>query len=218
MDPDFWHRRWERGETGWHRDEIDRHLRELWPRLGLAAETKVLVPLCGKTLDLLWLAAQGHGVLGVELSWLAVDTFFAENGLTPEVTEDPPFRRYRADEIELLCGDFFALGPRHLAGVAAVYDRAALIALPPDLRIRYAVHMDALLPVQVPRLLITLEYDQAQMAGPPFAVHPDEVEALFSPRHRILPLADLDVLDESPGLRARGVSALKERVYRLEPA
>lgn len=218
MDPDFWHRRWERGEIGWHRDEIDRHLRDLWPGLGLAAETRVLVPLCGKTLDLLWLAAQGHGVLGVELSRLAVDTFFGENGLTPEVTEDPPFRRYRADEIELLCGDFFALEPRHLAGVAAVYDRAALIALPPELRIRYAIHMDALLPVQVPRLLITLEYDQTQMAGPPFAVHPDEVQALFSPRHRILSLADLDVLDESPGLRARGVSALKERVYRLEPA
>ncbi len=218
MDPDFWHRRWERGETGWHRDEIDRHLRELWPRLGLAAETKVLVPLCGKTLDLLWLAGQGHSVLGVELSRLAVDGFFAENGLVPEVTDDPPFRRYLTDEIELLCGDFFALGPRHLAGVAAVYDRAALIALPPELRIRYAVHMEALLPVQVPRLLITLEYDQTQMAGPPFAVHPEEVEALFSARHRIQPLADLDVLDESPGLRARGVSALKERVYRLEPA
>ena len=103
-------------------------------------------------------------------------------------------------------------------GCGAVYDRAALIALPPPLRERYAAHLDALLPIAIPRLLITLEYDQTQMAGPPFAVHPDEVEALFSPRHRILPLAELDVLDASPGLRARGVSALKERVYRLEPA
>lgn len=218
MDPDFWHRRWEHGETGWHRDRIDRHLLDLWPGLGLATETRVLVPLCGKTLDLLWLAAQGHGVLGVELSRLAVDSFFAENGLTPEVTDDPPFRRYRADEIELLCGDFFALEPRHVAGVSAVYDRAALIALPPQLRVRYAAHTDTLLKVQVPRLLITLEYDQTQMAGPPFAVHAEEVAALFSARHRIRPLADLDVLDESPGLRARGVSALKERVYLLEAA
>jgi thiopurine S-methyltransferase len=217
MDPDFWHRRWERGETGWHQREIDRHLCILWPQLGLAAGTKVFVPLCGKTLDLLWLASQGHRVLGVELSRLAVDTFFAENGLTPEVTEEPPFRRSRADEIELQCGDFFALDARHLADVAAVYDRAALIALPPEGRRRYAARLDVLLPVQVPRLLITLEYDQTRMPGPPFAVQPDEVEALFSARHRILPLAELDVLDEWPRLRALGASEVIERVYRLDP-
>jgi thiopurine S-methyltransferase len=217
MNPDFWHNRWQRGETGWHQGEIDRHLRELWPGLGLAAGTRVLVPLCGKTLDLLWLAGQGHRVLGVELSRLGVESFFAENGLTPEATDDRPFRRYRVDEIELLCGDFFDLEPRHLDDVGAVYDRAALIALPPGLRARYAAHLDALLPVAVPRLLITLEYDQERMAGPPFAVHPEEVRALFSPRHRISQLAGLDALDQSPGLRARGLEALTERVYRLAP-
>ena len=217
MNPDFWHRRWERGETGWHQGEIDRHLRTLWPPLGLAAGATVFVPLCGKTLDLLWLASQGHRVLGVELSRLAVDTFFAENGLTPEVTEEPPFRRSRADEIDLLCGDFFALETRHLAAVAAVYDRAALIALPPELRTRYAAHLDAILPSQVPRLLITLEYDQTRMAGPPFAVHPDEIDELFSRHHRIQTLAELDVLDDWPRLRALGVLEVKERVYRLEP-
>jgi thiopurine S-methyltransferase len=217
MNPEFWHRRWERGETAWHQDEIDRHLRALWPQLGLAAKSRIFVPLCGKSLDMLWLAGQGHRVLGIELSRLAVETFFAENGLTPKVTEEPPFRHYRADEIELLCGDFFDLESRHLADVAAVYDRAALIALPQELRARYAARLDVLLPAQVPRLLIALEYDQAQMAGPPFAVHPDEVEALFSSRHRIALLAELDVLEESPRLRARGVSAIKEHAYLLKP-
>jgi thiopurine S-methyltransferase len=156
-------------------------------------------------------------VLGVELSGLAVDAFFAENRLTPQVTEEPPFRRSRVDEIDLLCGDFFALESSHLTDVAAVYDRAALIALPPELRGRYAAHLDAILPLQVPRLLITMEYDQTRMAGPPFAVHPDEVERLFSRHHRVQALTELDVLDDWPRLRALGVLEVKERVYRLEP-
>lgn len=218
MDPNFWLRRWERGETGWHLDAINAHLQTLWPELRLAPDTRVLVPLCGKSLDLLWLAAQGHEVLGVELSRLAVESFFADQGLTPTVTDEPPFRRYRVDELTLLCGDFFDLNPDRLAGVGAVYDRASLIALPPDMRQRYATHLDRVLTVAVPRLLITLEYDQSLASGPPFAVHPAEVEALFSPAHRVVHLAAIDALESSPGLRARGLTKIQERVYRLEPA
>jgi len=217
MDPEFWHQRWQRGETGWHQAEINSHLRELWPRMGIPPGSRVLVPLCGKTLDLLWLAGQGHRVLGVELSRLAVDTFFAENGLGPAVTEEPPFTRHRVDEIEILCGDFFHLTPDHLGAIDAVYDRASLIALPPESRQRYATHLDALLPTAVPRLLITLEYDQTQMAGPPFAVHQPEVESLFSGTHRVEPIAALELIDESPRFRERGLDRLVERVYRLDP-
>ncbi len=217
MDPDFWLERWRRGETGWHRGEINAHLREDWPRLGIEPHTRVFVPLCGKTLDLLWLASQAHRVLGVELSRLAVDAFFNDTGLSPTVSEEPPFSRHRVDEIELLCGDFFELRAHHLEGVAAVYDRASLIALPPALRTRYAIHLDALLPAAVPRLLITLEYDQDAMSGPPFAVHPDEVEALFGDRHRVTPLTALDVIDDSPRFRERGLIRMVERIYRLDP-
>jgi thiopurine S-methyltransferase len=217
MDPDFWLERWRRGETGWHRGEINAHLREVWPRLGIEPHARVFVPLCGKTPDLLWLASQGHRVLGVELSRLAVDAFFKDNGLSPRISEEPPFSRHRIDEIELLCGDYFELQPYHLAGVAAVYDRASLIALPPPLRARYAIYLDALLPAAVPRLLITLEYDQDAMAGPPFAVQPDEVEALFRARHRVTPVAALDVIDDSPRFRERGLTRMVERVYRLDP-
>lgn len=218
MDSDFWLARWERGETGWHQDDTNPDLRALWPGLGLPSAARVFVPLCGKSLDLLWLAAQGHEVLGVELSRRAVEAFFAENGLTPETADEPPFRRYCADELCILCGDYFDLEPRHLVGVGAVYDRASLIALPPALRQRYAAHLDGLLPTRVPRLLIALEYDQDLMSGPPFAVHPQEVQALFAPAHRSVQLAERDVLAESPGLRARGLRALVERVYRLDPA
>ena len=218
MDPEFWLERWQRGETGWHQEEINCHLREYWPQMQAAAGTRVLVPLCGKTLDLLWLASRGDRVLGVEISRLAVEAFFEENGLNPSLTEEAPFVRYRVDELEILCGDFFQLSAAHLEAVGAVYDRASLIALPPALRQRYATHLDGILPTRVPRLLITLEYDQRLMSGPPFSVHRDEVDALFSGRHRITPLAGFDVLDESPRFRARGLTQLVERVYRLDPA
>jgi len=217
MNPEFWHQRWQRGETGWHEGEINTHLRELWPQMRISPGARVLVPLCGKTLDLLWLASQGHRVLGVELSPLAVEAFFAENGLSPEITQDPPFTRHRVDEIEILCGDLFHLAPGKLGSVDAVYDRASLIALPPELRQSYAAHLETLFPTAVPRLLITLEYDQTEMPGPPFAVHPPEVESLFSGSHQVKPVAALDLIDESPRFRERGLSRLEERVYRLEP-
>jgi thiopurine S-methyltransferase len=215
MQPEFWHERWQRGETGWHLPEINLHLQEHWPRIGVAGP--VLVPLCGKTLDLLWLAGQGHRVLGVEISTVAVEALFRDNGLTPVVTDEPPFQRYRVDEIEVLCGDFFALDPAEVGEVAAVYDRASLIALPPDLRPRYVEHLTGLLHPKTRVLLITLNYNQAEMAGPPFSVQDAEVRALFETRFDVCRLAEQDVLGESPGLRSRGVTSLLERVYALNP-
>ncbi len=217
MTPDYWLERWQRGETGWHLPEINRHLREFWPRLGLPSDLLVFVPLCGKTLDLLWLMSRGHRVLGVEISQLAVEEFFAAHGLTPQVTDEPPLRRYRVDELTLLCGDFFALTPAHLQEVGAVYDRASLIALPPDLRSRYAEHFKTLVPITASSLLITLDYEQDRMAGPPFAVHRAEVEDLFAERYAITELAAFDALDDSPNFRQRGLSALVEQVWRLDP-
>jgi thiopurine S-methyltransferase len=217
MQPQFWHERWQRGETGWHLNEINLHLQGHWPRLDAQASGRVLVPLCGKTLDLLWLAGQGHRVLGVELSPIAVEALFREQGLTPQVMEEPPFRRYRVDELEVLCGDFFDLDLAHLGVVDAVYDRASLIALPPDLRPRYAERIKALIHGRTRILLITLDYDQAEMGGPPFSVQGPEVEALFGDRFDIRPLAAVDALAESPAIRARGVTRLMERVYALQP-
>ena len=217
MDPVFWLERWQRGETGWHRDEINRHLLECWPQLGVPVGTRVFVPLCGKTLDLLWLAGRGDRVLGVELSHVAVEGFFADQGLSPTVTEVSGFVRYRVDEIEIWCGDFFDLTPALLGDIGAVYDRAALIALPPAQRARYAAHLDRLVTTRVPRLLITLEYDQTRRPGPPFCVAASELEQLFGKHHQLSELARIDVLPESPGFQQHGVTELVERVYRLDP-
>lgn len=217
MTPDFWLERWRRGETGWHLNEINLHLQTFWPRLELPAATRVFVPLCGRTLDMLWLAGRGHRVVGVELSELGVRAFFEEQGLTPVILDKPPFRQYQVDELTLLCGDFFQLTPAHLAGVGAVYDRASLIALPPAMRPRYASHFKRIVPAGASGLLITLDYAQAEMAGPPFAVSQDEVIQLFGDRFRIDPWARLDILDESPNFRQRGLSAVSEEVFRLAP-
>jgi thiopurine S-methyltransferase len=228
MTPDFWHTRWQRGEIGWHLDGINRHLAQYWPELTLSQKGRVFVPLCGKSLDILWLAARGYGVLGVELSAVAVRQFFQDNGLDvqAQALAPLPFSRWAMDEVELLCGDFFDLTPALLlgpngAGVDAVYDRASLIALPPAMRPGYASHLTDLLRAArapdgvVESLLISLEYDQGRMSGPPFAVSEAEVRSLFEPGFSVERIASFDVLSEHPKFVARGLDALREQVYRL---
>lgn len=215
MDPDFWHQRWREGRIGFHQDKPTPLLLEHWPVLELAPGSQVFVPLAGKSLDLAWLAAQGHRVLGVELSPLAVAQFFAEHGLTPQVHDSRYGRHYRAGEIELICGDVFGLDADVLADCAAVYDRAALIALPPPLRRRYVHELHALLPAGCRGLLITLEYPQHEKQGPPFAVPETEVRDLYDRDWRVETLERRGILAQQPGFVAEGVSALEAAVYRL---
>ena len=217
MKPDFWHERWQRNEIGFHQQEINAHLQDYWARLAVPAGGLVFVPLCGKSRDLLWLRARGHAVLGVEISPIAVRDFFIENALTPQVTRQGAFERYEADGLVVLCGDFFDLTPELLQAVAGVYDRAALIALPPELRTRYAGHSAAILPAATATLLVTMEYAQNEMNGPPFAVREDEVRRLYDKRYAVTSLLSKDILAENPRFRERGLSALSEKVYRLAP-
>lgn len=215
MEPSFWHERWERAEIGFHQQTINVHLQQFWNRLELGAGQRVFVPLCGKSHDLLWLAGEGHPVTGVEISPLAVETFFVENGLTPQRWRDGAFEVWEADEIRILLGDFFALEPRHVADCAGVYDRASLIALPSAMRQQYARHLPAILSPNAPVLLVTLEYDQTAMAGPPFSVGEEEVRALYAPTHAVELLVIRDALAEASRWRERGLTWLLEKGYRL---
>jgi thiopurine S-methyltransferase len=214
MEPHFWHARWESGQIGWHIEDVNPLLVSHWPRLAAEPGATVFVPLCGKSRDLAWLAGQGHRVLGVEINELAVRSFFDEQGLRPWVREEGAFVRYGAGEIEILCGDVFELGVGELAQARYVYDRAALIAFPPEMRSRYAAHLRAHLAAQVDMLLITIEYDQATMAGPPFSVTPSEITALYGDELALHCLDDFEGL-ASEHLRARGLERLHERVTRL---
>ena len=191
-------------------------LQKYWPALGLPADSQILVPLAGKSLDMLWLAAQGHRVLGVELSEVAVEQFFGENGLLPEKRDLPFGVSYRCNNIELICGDIFAITPEVFAGCQGVYDRAALIALPPTMRAQYVQQVYAQLPRSYRGMLITLDYPQQQMDGPPFSVPDTEVQALMAAHSEALVLDQRAILDKEPKFSERGVTRLDTLLYRLQ--
>ena len=215
MKKDFWLERWERDEIGFHQNELNPHLCKFWPELDLAIGSRVFVPLCGKSQDMLWLRERGHQILGVELSAIAVQAFFKENGYTPEHITSGKFNRCEADGTRILCGDFFDLSRDDMANVSAVYDRASLIALPPEMRIRYVRHLASILPPATQILLIAVDYPQTEMQGPPFSVSSGEVEALYREYAKVRPLAHLDVLAQNPRFQERGLSRMRENIFML---
>jgi thiopurine S-methyltransferase len=215
LQPEFWHERWRMGQTGFHQSAVDRNLRQFWPDLGLAIDSRVFVPLCGKSLDLLWLCERGHSVTGVELSTVALESFCMEHGIPAKRQTGDDFDVYEAPKLQLFRGDFFALTPELLGPIPAVYDRAALISWAPEQRATYVKHITALTNPGTQTLLVTLEYSQEQMKGPPFTVGADEVDRLYAPHHEIRALSRQDVLANEPRLRSRGLSQLHEVCYRL---
>lgn len=215
MEHKFWLERWEKGDIGFHRDVVHPALDEHWTALGVPPRSRVLVPLCGATPDMAWLAGQGHEVIGVELSQLALERFLTTHRVRHITMEEPGFRTYLGGRYQLWCGDFFALPDDVFASADAVYDRASLVALPPDLRRRYAAHLAGRLSPGTKMLLVTLAYDPAQMNGPPFSVPDDEVETLFAPHFAIDVKARTNALADNDGLRKRGLSELTETVFAL---
>jgi thiopurine S-methyltransferase len=215
VQPDFWHDRWRTAQIGFHRSSVDDNLIQHWRDLSLPKAARVLVPLCGKSLDLLWLRDQGHAVVGIELSDIALQAFFMENSVAARRRALPHFDHYEAENLECYRGDLFELTPERLGEVAAVYDRASLVSWAPEQRGRYVEHLWALTGTGTQTLLVTLEYPQAQMKGPPFSVDSEEVHRLYSRHHSIHEMGRRDVLGSDARLRARGVSSLIEVCYRI---
>lgn len=215
MDKAFWTERWQRRDIGFHQPHIHDQLKKLWPTLGLAFGSTVFVPLAGKSRDMVWLATQGHHVVGVELSDVAVREFFQEGGQTPEIRSNGPFDVFSAGPFSLYRGDFFEISPDALKDVAAVYDRAALIALTPAMRVRYANKLTNVVPRDAVLFLIALDYPEHEISGPPFAVTREEVERLYGDTFNIEVLEARDGLAASSNLSRRGVSRLLETAYLL---
>ena len=215
MDADFWHERWEQGQTAFDQQVPHRWLDEHWSELGVAADATVFVPLCGKTVDMVWLAEQGHRVIGVELSPIAVADFFDGLGVEPEVRTERTFTISSSGPYELWCGDLFDLTADDLATVDAVYDRASMVALPPDMRGRFVDHLTSTLPARAPVFLVAFDYDQNEMDGPPHSVPRAEVEDRFLPAFSLTPVADVSVIDKAAPMRERGLTELRETLVIL---
>jgi len=189
MDRDFWLQKWQIKQIGFHRSQPHSRLLQFVDRLELSQGDTIFVPLCGKSIDIHWLLAQGYKVVGVELSEIAVTELFEELGLEPEITSHGQLKVYQSGELKVYQGDFFELQQSDLTEVKAVYDRAALVALPPEMRVQYAQHMRQIIP-QATQLIITFDYDVAMLAGPPFCVPAEEVEGLYSQQYNLELLLD----------------------------
>jgi thiopurine S-methyltransferase len=225
MDPDFWHERWRTRQVGFHQPAPHPFLERWWPSLGVPPGTRVYVPLCGKSLDMVWLAVRGYLVVGSELSAVAVAEFFGEHPPNGDAAADSPrhgtieergvFQVHRRGAYELWQGDALQLKPALLGPVQAAYDRAALVALPPSMRETYVQNFAQLMPRGSRTLLVAFEYAQHVKAGPPFSVEPDEVSRLYSAAFRVEQLERIDIIGESPKFAAAGLSALYEVAYAL---
>lgn len=212
MEANFWHAKWEKGEIAFHQDEVNPLLLEHFGALSLPTGSRVFVPLCGKTRDIRWLLEAGYRVAGAELSRVAVEQLFADMGLEPGISQVGPLTRFAAENIDIYSGDIFELTGSELGQIDAVYDRAALVALPAAMRQRYVDHLVAITG-RARQLLVAYEYDQSLQDGPPFAVGADEVRRLYGRHYEPALLASTEV---AGGLR--GKCPATEHVWLLRPA
>lgn len=171
----LWLERWENGEIGFNQAEVNPFMVKYFSSLGLEKETRVLVPLCGKTIDISWLLAQGYEVVGIELSEQATVELFQELGVEPTVSMAGELMLYSADNIRIFVGDIFKVNAQMLGKIDAIYDRAALVALTTELRIDYANHLINVTS-NAPQLLLCFEYDQSLMNRSPYSVDEAEVK------------------------------------------
>lgn len=216
MQTEFWFNVWENGQLNFHHDKTNPFLMKYWPQLGINAGEAAFVPLCGKSVDMVWLAEQGHPVIGVELSPLAAEAFFDENGIDATVQTSEPFSIWQGGNIDLHVGNFFDLTADQLQTVRGVFDRAAIVALPEAMRRDYAQHLGETLTAGAKILLFALEYEQAQKPGPPHSVPAAEIERIFSPYFTIEKLEQRELIHKAPGMQRAGLTSFEQHIYLLE--
>ncbi len=211
-----WLEFWENNEINWHSDVVTQELEEYLGLLKLEPSDKVFFPLCGKSLDMIYMLNQGFSIIGVELSEIGIKQFFHENELDFTITQVDEFDLYSAKNIEIYCGDFFSLSPKHLCDVKAVFDRKSLIALDQNLRQKYVKHLNDIISLGVRVLLIILHYPQHQMSGPPFSVQKSEVESLFSMAFKYQELKSFQDIENRSKLMNAGVDYIENAAYCLQ--
>ena len=211
-----WLEFWANNETNWHSDVVTQELEKYLGLLKLESGDTVFVPLCGKSLDMIYMLNRGFSVIGVEVSEIGIKQFFHENGLDFTISQVGEFDLYSAKNIEIYCGDFFSLTSKHLCGVKAVFDRKSLIALDRNLRQKYVKHLNDIISLGVRILLITLHYPKHQMSGPPFSVDKSEVESLFSMAFNYQELKPFQDIENGLKLVRSGVDYIENAAYCLQ--
>lgn len=216
-DNERWQQSWRDREIAFHQNVVNPHLVKFWQNLRLTAADRVFVPLCGKSLDLRWLADQGHTVVGVELSPLAVRAFFKENKMQPARQKLGKFTRWEHGRISILCGDFFQLSAADLGEIAAVFDRASLTALPDEIRGAYIAHLKKILPASCKMLLLTTEEpEEGETQGQPFAIA-DEIASLYTNAFDIQLSHVESIFEPDPDPEIRLPVRVEQKVYMLTP-
>lgn len=210
MQHDFWHQRWQTNQIGFHLPEANPLLIKHFSTLQLQQHSRVFLPLCGKTMDIHWLLSQGFRVVGAELSQIAIDELFINLQITPTITVIDDIQHYSAPNIDMFVGDILRLTSSMLGKVDAIYDRAALVALPEDMRQQYTAHLMTLT-LTSPQLLICFEYDQSIHPGPPFSVQANEVKQLYAHAYELKLLESVEMID---GLKGKYPAV--EQVWLLE--
>ena len=209
----IWESLWQEGRIGFHLPQVNTYLRRFSAHLLKSEPENIFVPLCGKTLDLPWLAKRTTKVVGVEMVSQAVEEFYAENEISYSIQLVGKLQLFKNDSIDIFQGDFFDLTQEETGSFEAIYDRGSIVALVRPERQKYVEHLLSFLAPGGRLLLIILEYDQEQMSGPPFSVADAEIEMLFSQYGKLELLETCNILDER--LRNKGLDGILERVYQL---
>ena len=209
----LWESRWQEDRIGFHLKEVNPYLMRFSDQLLHQNPDRVFVPLCGKTLDLYWLKTKTKKVIGVELVSKAVQDFFAENNIDYLLQQDETLQKFSSKSIDIYLGDFFDLNPEQTSSFKAIYDRASIVAIEKPERREYVEHLISFLDKAGRILLITMEYNQNQMEGPPYSVPAKEIESLFAPLSSLKLLETRDILDDR--FRDKGLTHLLEHVFLI---
>lgn len=211
-----WAQYWNENRLGFHEGQVNQYLQRYLHQFGCNSGDRIFMPLCGKAVDILWLSNQGFHVVGVEISEIAVEAFFAESGLEYMLQRESHFKVYQAPNITLYCGDFMNMEPRHCADCVLVYDRASIVAIEPFNRNSYVEQLLRIIDDDIPMLTIVLDYDQSKLQGPPFSLSVAELEDLFESSYRVIELEVSEQIDERQRWRESGLTSLREIALKLE--
>ncbi|MBT6120818.1 thiopurine S-methyltransferase [bacterium] len=210
MEHQFWNDLWEKEEIGFHMKTVNTFLTKYYKALALPKNSRIFIPLCGKTLDIGWLLSNGHKVVGVELSEIAIEQLFLELGITPKISILDEFKLYSAKDLDIFVGDIFNLTKKLIGPVYTVFDRGGLVALLQNSRLQYAKHIIHITK-SAPQLLITFQYDMTQMEGPPFSISQKEIETHY--KHTYTPFLLETTNVEGP---FNPLAKVKEKVWHLQ--